>query len=206
MNRNQILTGYDKMRQDISKSKDEYLEKIFIYIKEYFTTIDKSLWNWEIFYLGLEQLIFKALEETYSITAAAVKSIYGIQFKDIIDQDTLKELTYSEDGKTLEERLKEHWDNAIKRDDPTLYFYNRVVLIMDTETLYASNHVIHGKLKRYTTHVEVAGSPECDSEDGGMCEYYISKGKMPIEELDELPPYHPDCECEVIYYIDEEEI
>ena len=205
MNRNQILTGYDKMRQDISKSKDEYLEKIFIYIKEYFTTIDKSLWNWEIFYLGLEQLIFKALEETYSITAAAVKSIYGIQFKDIIDQDTLKELTYSEDGKTLEERLKEHWDNAIKRDDPTLYFYNRVVLIMDTETLYASNHVIHGKLKRYATHVEIAGSPECDSEDGGMCEYYISKGKIPIEELNELPPYHPDCECEVIYYIDEEE-
>ena len=194
------------MRQDISKSKDEYLEKIFIYIKEYFTTIDKSLWNWEIFYLGLEQLIFASLEETYSITAAAVKSIYGIQFKDIIDQDTLKELTYSEDGKTLEERLKEHWDNAIKRDDPALYFYNRVVLIMDTETLYASNHVIHGKLKRYATHVEIAGSPECDSEDGGMCEYYISKGKIPIEELDELPPYHPDCECEVIYYIDEEKI
>lgn len=193
------------MRQDISKAKDKYLEKIFIYIKEYFTTIDKSLWNWEEFYFGLEQLIFASLEETYSITAAAVKSIYGIQFKDKIDQDTLKELTYSKDGKTLEERLKEHWDNAIKRDNPTLYFYNRVVLIMDTETLYASNHVIHGKLKRYATHVEIAGSPECDSEDGGMCEYYISKGKIPIEELDELPPYHPDCECEVIYYIDEEE-
>ena len=193
------------MRQDISKAEDEYLEKIFIYIKEYFTK-DKSLWNWEEFYFGLEQLIFASLEETYSITAAAVKSIYGIQFKDKIDQDTLKELTYSKDGKTLEERLKEHWDNAIKRDNPALYFYNRVVLIMDTETLYASNHVIHGKLKRYATHVEIAGSPECDSEDGGMCEYYISKGKIPIEELDELPPYHPDCECEVIYYIDEEKI
>ena len=192
------------MRQDISKAEDEYLEKIFIYIKEYFTK-DRFLWNWEEFYPKLEELIFKSLEKTYSITAAAVKSIYGIQFKDIIDQDTLKELTYSEDGKTLEERLKEHWDNAIKRDDPALYFYNRVVLIMDTETLYASNHVIHGKLKRYATHVEIAGSPECDSEDGGMCEYYISKGKIPIEELDELPPYHPDCECEVIYYIDEEE-
>ena len=77
---------------------------------------------------------------------------------------------------------------------------------MDTETLYASNHVIHGKLKKYATYVEVLGSPECESEDGGMCEYYVSKGKIPIEELDELPPYHPDCECEVIYYIDEEKI
>ena len=203
MNRNQILTGYDKMRQDISKAKDEYLEEIFIYIKEYFAR-DKSRWNWEEFYFGLEKLIFASLEETYSITAAAVKSIYGIQFKDIIDQDTLKELTYSEDGKTLEERLKEHWDNAIKRDDPTLYFYNRVVLIMDTETLYASNHVIHGKLKRYATHVEVIGAATCLEHE--ECDYYTSLGKIPIEKLDKLPPYHPDCECEVIYYIDEEKI
>ena len=205
MQRNQILTEYDKMRQDISESKDKYLEDIFKYIKAYFS-LDKSLWNWETFYQGLEELIFNSLTETYSITAAAVKSIYGIQFKDKIDRDTLEDLTYSRDGKTLEERMKIHWDNAIKRDNPTLYFYNRTVLVMDTETLYASNHVIHGKLKKYATHVEVIGSPECKSEDGGLCEYYVSKGKMPIEELDELPPYHPDCECEVIYYIDEDKI
>lgn len=102
--------------------------------------------------------------------------------------------------------MHKHYDEAIKRDNPALYFYNRTVLVMDTETLYASNHVIHGKLKKYATYVEVVGSPECDDEEGGMCEYYVSKGKMPIEELDELPPYHPDCECEVIYYIDEEKI
>lgn len=205
MNRNQILTEYDKMRQDISESKDKYLEDIFKYVKAYFS-LNKSLWNWETFYQGLEDLIFNSLTETYSITTVAVKSIYGIQFKDKIDRDTLENLTYSKDGKTLEERMKIHWDNAIDRDNPTLYFYNRTVLVMDTETLYASNHVIHGKLKKYATHVEVLGSPECESEDGGMCEYYVSKGKMPIEELDELPPYHPDCECEVIYYIDEEKI
>lgn len=193
------------MRQDISKSKDKYLENIFKYIKAYFS-LDESLWNWETFYQGLEDLIFNSLTETYSITAAAVKSIYGIQFKDKIDRDTLKDLTYSKDGKTLEDRFKKHWDNAVNRDNPALYFYNRTVLIMDTETLYASNHVIHGKLKKYATYIEVIGSPECDDEEGGMCEYYVSKGKMPIEELDELPPYHPDCECEVIYYIDEEKI
>jgi hypothetical protein len=28
-------------------------------------------------------------------------------------------------------------------------------------------------------------------------------GKMPIEDLVELPPYHPNCECEVIYYFEE---
>lgn len=190
------------MRQNISKSKDNYLENIFKYIKTYFS-LDKSIWSWDTFYPTLELYIFNSLTETYSITAAAVKEIYGIKFNETIDQETLKELTYSKDGKTLEERMLKHYNEAIKRDNPALYFYNRTVLVMDTETLYASNHVIHGKLKKYATHVEIFGSPECEGEDGGLCEYYVSKGKMPIEELDELPPYHPDCECEVIYYINE---
>ena len=203
MNRNQILTEYDKMRQDISEFKDKYLEDIFKYIKVYFS-LDKSLWNWETFYQGLEDLIFNSLTATYSITAAAVKSIYGIQFKDKIDRDTLEDLTYFEDGKTLEERMKIHWDNTINRDNPALYFYNRTVLVMDTETLYVSNHVIHGKMKKYATHVEVIGAATCLEHE--ECDYYTSLGKIPIEKLDKLPPYHPDCECEVIYYIDEEKI
>ena len=193
------------MRLKISRSKDNYLEDMFKYIKKYFS-FDKSFWSWETFYPSLENFIFASLTDTYSITATAIKNIYGIEFKETIDQDTLKDLTYSKDGKTLEERMHKHFDEAIKRDNPALYYYNRTVLVMDTETLYASNHVIHGKLKKYATYAEVIGSPECDNEDGGMCEYYVSKGKMPIEELDELPPYHPDCECEVIYYIDEEKI
>ena len=205
MVKQEILTGYDKMRQDISISKDEFLEKMFKYIKEYFSH-DKSSWSWDIFYPVVEEYIYNSLTKTYSITVAAVKSIYGIKFNETIDRETLEELTYSKDGKTLEERMHKHYDEAVKRDNPALYFYNRTVLVMDTETLYASNHVIHGKLKKYATYVEIFGSPECESEDGGLCEYYVSKGKMPIEELDELPPYHPDCECEVIYYIDEEKI
>lgn len=205
MDKQQILNDYDKMRENISISKDNYLESMFKYIKAYFS-MDKSLWSWETFYPALEMMIFESLTKTYSITAAAAKAIYGIEFNEMPDRDTLEKLTYSKDGKTLEERMEIHFEAAIKRDNPSLYYYNRLVLVMDTETLYASNHVIHGKLKKYATHVEVIGSPECSDEDEGLCEYYVSKGKIPIEELDELPPYHPDCECEVIYYIDEEKI
>ena len=193
------------MRQNISDSKDRYLENMFKYIKAYFS-FDKSNWSWDTFYPALELYIFNSLTETYAITAAAIKEIYGIKFNETIDRETLEKLTYSKDGKTLEERIQQHYNKAINRDNPALYFYNRIVLVMDTETLYASNHVIHGKLKRYATHVEVIGSPDCEIESGGLCEYYISKGKMPIEELDELPPYHPECECEVIYYIEEQKI
>lgn len=205
MNRNQMLNSYNEMRQNISESKDEHLETMFKYIKKYFST-NKSLWSWETFYPFLEELIYNSLTKTYAITTTAIKKIYGIKSNETIDRETLKKLTYSQDGKTLEERMHAHYDEAVKRDNPATYFYNRTVLVMDTETLYASNHVIHGKLKKYATHVEVIGSPECDSEDGGLCEYYVSKSKMPIEKLDKIPPYHPDCECEIIYYIDEEKI
>ena len=205
MGKQGIVNAYGKMRQDISNNKDKYLEKIFKYVKVYFST-DKSLWSWETFYPYIETLIYNSLEETYGITIKAAKEIYGIKFKETIDEETLEDLTYSKDGKSLEERIKEHYEEAVKKDNPTLYFYNRIVLIMDTETSYATNHVIHGKVKKYATHVEILEQPECMDEPGSECEYWVLKGKMPIEELEELPPYHPDCDCQVIYYIDKEKI
>ena len=192
------------MRKEILDSKNQYLEEIFKYLKQYFSQ-DRKFWTWENFYPILEDLIFDSLLETYSITISAVKRIYDIQFNEIIDENTIKNLIYSEDGKTLNERIKNHYENSINRPNSLEYMYNRIILIMDTETLYASNHVIHGKLYRHASHVEVIGSPECEVENGGLCEFYTSKGKMPIEELDELPPYHPDCECEVIYYLEKKE-
>ena len=204
MNRQKVVSGYEKMRNDIAKAKDDYLEKIYKYIKVYAFERPKNKWSWDTFAPGLMNIIYESLASTYSITAKAAEKIYNITFTDKIDEETLKKLTYSADGKSLEERLELHFNNAIQRDNPKDYLYNRIVLIMDTETLYASNHVIHGKLKRRAKYAEVLGSPECHDEESGKCEYYVSKGKMLIEELDELPPYHPDCECEVIYYLDEE--
>ena len=202
MVKQQILSQYDKMRKNISDSKDQHLEGLFKYIKTHFKR-PKDQWDKEAFLAGAEDLIFASLEETYSITASAAKEIYNIAFTDKIDDDTLEQLTYSADGKTLMDRLSTHYDNAVERNDPTMYFYNRIVVIMDSETLYASNHVIHGKLKRRATHAEVINPNETCYEHE-ECEYWFNKGKMPIEELEEIPPYHPACECEVIYYIEEE--
>lgn len=189
------------MRAEIFKSKDEYLEEIFKYLKIYFN-LPKEEWNWETFFVDLENLIFESLEKTYSITIKWIKTIYGIDFKEVIDKETLEDLTYSKDGKSLEERIKKHYDGAVGRANVKDYLYNRIVLIMDTETLYASNHIIHSKLKKYATHIEVIGIAEC-ADNSGLCETYINKGKILIGELEELPPYHPDCQCEVIYYTEE---
>lgn len=201
MGKQTILSQYDKMRKEINDSKDQYLEALFKYIRSYFKH-PKDTWNKELFITGLEDTIYESLTETYAITAKAVEKIYDIIFTDKIDDDTLRNLTYSADGKTLNDRLSIHYDNAIERDDPTTYFYNRIVVIMDTETLYSSNHVIHGKLKRKATYAEVININDDCCEQHPECEYWLKQGKIPIEELEELPPYHPDCECEVIYYFD----
>ena len=203
MSKQLILSQYDEMRKEINNSKDQHLEGLFKYIRSYFR-LPKEKWNKELFIADLEDAIYESLTETYAITAKAVEKIYNIIFTDKIDDDTLKNLTYSADGKTLNDRLNSHYDNAIDRDDPTTYFYNRIVVIMDTETLYSSNHVIHGKLKRKATHAEVINIDDDCCEQHPECEYWLKQGKIPIEELKELPPYHPDCECEVIYYFDEE--
>ena len=70
MGKQEIVDAYGKMRQDISSNKDKYLEEIFKHIKAYFSR-DKSLWSWETFYPYIEFLIYKSLEETYSITIKA---------------------------------------------------------------------------------------------------------------------------------------
>ena len=202
MDRENILSQYDKMRNEIKDSKDQHLEKLFKCIRSHFRR-PREQRNKELFLAELEDTIYDSLTETYAITAKAVEEIYDIIFTEKIDDDTLRNLTYSADGKTLNDRLSEHYDDAIDRNDPTTYFYNRIVVIMDTEALYASNHVIHGKLKRRATYVEVINGDNEACWEHPECEYWLQQGKIPIEELKELPPYHPECECEVIYYIDD---
>lgn len=202
MDRENILSQYDKMRNEIKGSKDQYLEKLFKQIRSHFR-LPREQRNKELFLAELEDTIYESLTETYAITAKAVEEIYNIIFTEKIDDDTLRNLTYSADGKTLNERLSNHYDDAIVRNDPTTYFYNRIVVIMDTETLYASNHVIHGKLKRRASYVEVINGNNEACWEHPECEHYLKQGKIPIEELELLPPYHPECECEVIYYIDD---
>ena len=202
MEKRNILSQYDEMRKEINESKDQYLETLFKNIRSYFEN-PEDMRDKEEFIADLEDIIYDSLTKTYAITAKAVEKIYDITFTEKIDDDTLRKLTYSSDGKTLNDRLNIHYDNAINRDDsPIIYLRNRIALIMDTETLYSSNHVIHGKLKRKAKYVEVININEDCCEEHPECEYWLKQGKIPIEELTELPPYHPDCECEVIYYFE----
>ena len=222
MERQQILDGYAKLRKNIEQEKEKSFEKIVKYINRNFSEQPKEEFINQVF-----NLILDSLEKTYSLTAAAVKEIYNIQDSGIENIEVDK-LTYSQDGKTLKDRLNIHYSEAkekqnkfalkiekinldgLSADDPVpglnaaiLYLDNRTGLILDTESSYLSNYLLHQKLKERATHAEVYGVGECHLKDGSPCEEWIRMGKMPIEELVEIPPYHPSCECEVIYYIEE---
>lgn len=203
MNRQQILSGYKQMRADIGSVKDRLLFKIFSKIKKYFQDTDKEQWSFNHFITEskIDDTIFNILERTYSITVRAVKHLYGIEFNSN-EKVNVEDLMYSADGKNLYQRLQEHFNNACNKTEPAQYMFNRCVLIVDTETACVSNGIIHNKVNKHAKYAEVLEGAECMDIPGSECEYWISKGKMPIEELEELPPYHPDCDCEVIYYIE----
>ena len=203
MNKRQILNGYRQMRQDIEKNKDRHLVHIHSLIKKYFKDTQKEKWSFKHFITTteIEDEIFESLEQTYSITVKAIEVLYGIK-PNLKDRIEVADLMYSADGKTLYERLQIHFETACRKDNPFEYLFNRCVLIMDTETSCVSNGLIHGKVSKHASHVEVIGGADCDNHP--ECEFWISKGKMPVEDLEELPPYHPECGCDVIYYIEEE--
>ena len=224
MDRQQILNGYAKLRENISQEKEKSFEKIVRYVNRNFNNQPQ-----EVFVNQVYNLILDALEKTYSLTATAVREIYNIQDNDVTNIDVSK-LTYSKDGKTLIDRLNFHYSNAkekqnqfnltIKKidldslpaDDPVpgvnaaiLSFEENSLLILNTETSYLSNYLLHKKLKEKASYAEVYGVGDCSENDGSPCEEWIKMGKMPIDDLVELPPYHPNCECEVIYYFEQKD-
>ena len=110
---------------------------IHIVIKKYFNEIPKEKWDFEHFLRvsGIGNIIFESLEKTFVIVSEAVEKLYNIK-PDPSEKIDVASLIYSADNKTLYDRLKEHFNNAVKRDEPATYMFNRCVLILDTETPY----------------------------------------------------------------------
>ena len=73
MDRQQILNGYAKLRENISQEKEKSFEKIVRYVNRNFNDQPKEEFINQVF-----NLILDSLEKTYSLTTAAVKEIYNI--------------------------------------------------------------------------------------------------------------------------------
>ena len=150
------------MRQDLTVTRDRCLVRVLAALRYYFKKFPKEQWKFAHFITTTEvdEIIFEALEKTYTITSKAVKSLYGIE-ADPLNTVDLAEFMYSADNKTLFDRLKTHFEAACERDNPWDYMFNRCVLIVDTEVSCVSNGIIHGKVHKHAKYVEVHGGADC---------------------------------------------
>ena len=154
-------------------------------IEKEFSTMTKIVRNY----------VWESLEETYSLSSKMVKEIYDLSSQKI----DLKNLTYDGDGQTLDERLTKYFSEILdyllehkEKSDWDLVKRNlrvRLLLILDTETQTVKTKVINRKVEAHCEFGEVLPG-ECCPGSGGI---------YPVDELD-LPPFHPNCECEVVYY------
>lgn len=193
------ITQHKRWTKTINEAKDKMASKILAQcnksiramkqnptiIEKEFSTMTKIVRNY----------IWESLEETYSLSSKMVKEIYDLSSQKI----DLKNLTYDGDGQTLDERLTKYFSEILdyllehkEKSDWDLVKRNlrvRLLLILDTETQTVKTKVINRKVEAHCEFGEVLPG-ECCPGSGGI---------YPIDELD-LPPFHPNCQCEVIYY------
>ena len=193
------ITQHKRWTKTINEAKDKMASKILAQcnksiramkqnptiIEKEFSTMTKIVRNY----------IWESLEETYSLSSKMVKEIYDLSSQKI----DLKNLTYDGDGQTLDERLTEYFSEILdyllehkEKSDWDLVKRNlrvRLLLILDTETQTVKTKVINRKVEAHCEFGEVLPG-ECCPGSGGI---------YPVDELD-LPPFHPNCECEVVYY------
>ena len=193
------ITQHKRWTKTINEAKDKMASKILAQcnksiramkqnptiIEKEFSTMTKIFRNY----------IWESLEETYSLSSKMVKEIYDLSSQKI----DLKNLTYDGDGQTLDERLTKYFSEILdyllehkEKSDWDLVKRNlrvRLLLILDTETQTVKTKVINRKVEAHCEFGEVLPG-ECCPGSGGI---------YPVDELD-LPPFHPNCECEVVYY------
>lgn len=193
------ITQHKRWTKIINEAKDKMASKILAQcnksiramkqnptiIEKEFSTMTKIVRNY----------IWESLEETYSLSNKMVKEIYDLSSQKI----DLKNLTYDGDGQTLDERLTKYFSEILdyllehkEKSDWDLVKRNlrvRLLLILDTETQTVKTKVINRKVEAHCEFGEVLPG-ECCPGSGGI---------YPVDELD-LPPFHPNCECEVVYY------
>lgn len=218
---NMIKALNHKLRDEINLIIDYYFEKIVKFVNKKITQYIER--REELFKLGyteneiqetlkifwnesfeeLKDLFYEMFENIYKIVNEYLKKMYGPDLPEV-KIENLQDLLYNKDGKTFEERLYEHWfeakedlDNNIKIDlvkRNLHYDFNKIAI---TEARCIESNLKKMK-KPLTAEILIVDPGECDNGcSGGI--YSV--------DFDDLPPYHPNCNC-IAYYdeADPEEI
>lgn len=180
-----------------------------------------------------EQVIGESMMRTYQTAMLQTFAIYGypvpsliskVQIRDTNIKQKVLPIPWCQDGKTYSERLYGHvsqfqqklafvleegiskgkgmeWmiESWRKLTGSTAYDTAR---LLKTETMAMWSLATKASLLEMgVEYVEIVGDAEC----GGVCLDYVGEA-IPLNEAvigDLLPPYHPNCACSFVEYIEE---
>ena len=121
-----------------------------------------------------------------------IEVVYGLDMNlKQISENIILQLTYSDDDKSFKERIKQYYSEYRKREDESI-FINHMKKLYRTQ----GKHIFYQELDKEVA--PICRKVEIIPGDGPDCEdfagvYFVS------DNLYELPPYHPQCECIAIF-------
>lgn len=177
------------------KNENNYVSSLTKIVKYAFSKM--SNYNKEEWRKSLPVVIdmfYESFEKIYLTTSKEIRNIYG-KVQDF-NVSNIFDLTFNADGKTIEERIGEYWNEVGKQLEQKqipianikeflIHNYERIIR---TETNKIENFVKMNK-KPQEAYVLIIESG-CDACEGG---------EFPADEDVALPPYHPNCNCTFYY-------
>lgn len=144
-----------------------------------------------------KQRLETAFEDALLQALNFISDVYNLDTNWIqISENVVLELTFSGDGENFYDRIDRHYSDYLKNNDQTI-FLNAVDKIIATESRYIFNHALSSDLKNGALSCEIIGDNAC-----GDCLDHLGGGRINPKLLNDLPPYHPSCECTIKYYFD----
>ena len=195
---NAITIEMKKLREDIDKIIDEYLQKI---VKIILQAIKSYPIDWDKYYNEIENLFYEFLEKVYNLVINYLNQIYE-ELPDFSVEDIF-DLAYDIDGKKITERLREYWDEAAQRineesNNNHINVQNYLINMYD-RILFTESRVVESKIKEFKKPINAS---MLIIESG--CENCVG-GEYPPDEDIQLPPFHPNCNCTHYYETTDDE-
>ena len=196
-----MIQLYEELKKDVLKIITDYEVKILSIINKIKTLQDVNNFNENE--NKIHDLINECLEKIYALIAKFVRTYYpDIEF----NEENVASLTWNEDGINLEERITSYIETSILemivllKEGKDIAQIKRllefqIVRILDTEAFLVMNKILENKLKKVSKYFQVLSDNCC-----GGCENISEQGILPIHKLEKIPPYHPNCQCIIIYY------
>ena len=193
---NEIAEQFEKLNLILQDKKENYLEQISSIINSAVKKHDdKDLWKNS--YDKIVNLFYDALTETYLQTTITLKNIYNHISEKVPD---IEDFIYKDDKITLPKRIKNYWDeglNLLKKTPDLTQEIALHLLVMYDRILNNEMINVRQGVKKVKKPIDDDGILIITITDG--CEKCNYGGTYLAEDAPELPPYHPNCECDFWY-------